>query len=153
LLLFTPRGIVNDVWEGVMNPSPAHRGDAFRRSLHVQSEASAQGFDWPDVAGVLDKVQEELDEIRAALSQGDAVHARKELGDLLLASVNLARFLGTDPAEALHRSTDRFHLRVLRVCELLRATGVAPRECTLEALDRVWIEAKSQLERDESGSA
>lgn len=127
--------------------------DAFRHSLRVQSEASSVGFDWPSVEGVLEKVQEELGEIREALRQGDGAHARRELGDLLLASVNLARFLGADPAEVLQESTDRFDVRVTRVRALLRAEGKHPRQCTLEALDRAWIEAKRQLESHGSGSA
>lgn len=136
-----------------MRHSRTKERDALRRSLHVQSEASAVGFDWPDVAGVLDKVQEELDEIREALTRKDRMHAGKELGDLLLAAVNLSRFLGTDPVAALDGATDRFAERVQRVCEILQAEGRSPRRCTLEALDQAWILAKEQLKDDESGSA
>ncbi len=67
--------------------------DSLSYSLRVQSAASSEGFDWSHIDGVLDKVAEELGEIREALEQGDVAHARKELGDLLLIAFNLARFL------------------------------------------------------------
>lgn len=117
--------------------------DAFEESLAIQGTASALGFDWPDVYGVLDKVQEELDEIREALGQDDAAHAQRELGDLLLATVNLSRFLGMHPGEALHVANTRFEARFSCVKFLLAGQGKRAEECTLEELDAVWDQVKA----------
>lgn len=119
--------------------------DALRHAMRVQSEAAARGFDWDDIAGVLEKVDEEAQEIRDALSAGDIAHARRELGDLLLVCVNLARFLGADPAAVLRESTDRFDARVAKATECLAEEGMSTRTCGLEALDRAWIVAKKRL--------
>lgn len=119
-----------------------HGRDAFRYSLQHQSEASAQGFDWPGVTGVLDKIGEELGEIRDAVAAGDAAHARRELGDLLLAAVNAARFLGADPACELEAATDRFSKRVAAAVALLRASGRTPIACAIDELDAAWNAVK-----------
>ena len=116
--------------------------DAFAESLEVQGAASQRGFDWPDVSGVLDKVEEEVREIREALAQGDVDHARRELGDLLLITVNLSRFLGQHPGEALHEATQRFLTRFRRLESLLAARSRQVEDCSLEELDAVWNEVK-----------
>lgn len=116
--------------------------DALRESAEVQAEASALGFDWQDVAGVLEKVEEELGEIRAALEAGDAAQARRELGDLLLIAVNLARFLDAAPDVELRAATARFARRFEAVKARLRMRGVAPESCTLDELNAVWDEVK-----------
>jgi len=121
--------------------------DALGYSHRIQAVASAEGFDWPDVTGVLDKVQEEIGEIRDALAAGDAAHARKELGDLLLIAVNLARFLGTDPREELIGATDRFENRFRQLKLSLQSEGKTIRSCTPEALEVAWQRIKPEADK------
>lgn len=120
-------------------------GEALSRAWNVQRAAASVGFDWPEISGVFAKVHEEIEEIHHARALGDLEHAKDELGDLLFAVVNLARFLDADPAAALHRATDRFEARFRRVCEIVRAEGREPQVCTLEELDAAWDRAKREL--------
>jgi ATP diphosphatase len=121
--------------------------DALITSLHVQDAASKEGFDWPDVSGVLDKVEEEVGEIRQALASGDSSHARKELGDLLLISVNLARFLGADPREELLNATARFSNRFVFLKKALAGEEKCIAECTLEELEIGWQRIKHEADK------
>ena len=116
--------------------------DALHESWIIQAEASALGFDWPDVGGVLDKVAEELMELRNAVRCGDIAEARHELGDLLLAAVNAARFLEIDPAQALREANARFSQRFDVVKKLAAEARLPMKTCTLDQLDALWREAK-----------
>jgi ATP diphosphatase len=120
----------------------AEKCDALEYSRRIQAAASDEGFDWPDVSGVLDKVEEEIREVRHALAAGDEAHARRELGDLLLITVNLARFLGADPREALIGATDRFENRFQQLKFFLQSDGKMIRECAPEALEAAWQRVK-----------
>jgi uncharacterized protein YabN with tetrapyrrole methylase and pyrophosphatase domain len=120
---------------------------ALREALCAQAEASGLGLDWPDIEGVLDKAQEELNELRDALARGDRAHARSELGDLFFTAVNLSRFLEADPGHVLNETTGRFLGRCGAVADAVRRAGKDPRACSLEELDRVWEAVK----RDGSG--
>lgn len=127
--------------------------DALLYSAAIQAGASAEGFDWPEVSGVLSKVEEELGEIREALDHGDGAHARRELGDLLLISVNLARFLGADPRAELLAATDRFSNRYACLKESLRAEGKTVENCSLEELETRWQTVKPGADKLLSGGA
>ena len=130
-----------------MTLSPCDPADALTASFHVQEAASGEGFDWPDVAGVLDKVEEEVGEIRHALAAGDTLHARKELGDLLLISVNLARFLGANPREELLNATARFSNRYSFLKKSLADDGKSVGNCDLEELERRWQQVKHEADK------
>lgn len=121
--------------------------DALGYSSQIQASASAEGFDWPDVAGVLDKVREEIGEIDDALAAGDAAHARKELGDLLLIAVNLARFLGADPREELMDATHRFENRFRQLKIFLESEGKSIRDCAPEVLEAAWQRIKPEADK------
>lgn len=125
-------------------------GDPLHESWLIQEEASGMGFDWPDVSGVFDKVHEELREIQEALAAGDAVHARRELGDVLFAVVNLGRFLGASPSGELHRTNVRFSRRFSLLREEMARDGRIMNECTLAELDEVWDRVKKRLAKEES---
>lgn len=108
---------------------------ALARAAKLQNRAAKVGFDWPAVAPVLDKVREEVEELAREI--GDPLSAESELGDLLFATVNLARHLGIDPEVALRRSSDRFVTRFRR----MEAEG--PLEgLDLDQLDERWERAK-----------
>jgi uncharacterized protein YabN with tetrapyrrole methylase and pyrophosphatase domain len=124
------------------------RPDALRESLEVQAAASALGFDWPDVHGVLEKVEEELGEIRSAVAHGDLAQARRELGDLLLITVNLARFLDAAPEQELHAATERFSRRLDALKQHLAQSGIALEACSLDELNAVWDQVKRTEQAD-----
>lgn len=119
-----------------------NRNDVLDEAWRVQEEASALGFDWPDVCGVLAKVREETDEIQAALDAGDRVHAARELGDLLFVCVNLARFLGARPEQILDQATKKFQNRFDALKMELAREGKSVESCAIEELDRVWNRVK-----------
>lgn len=121
-------------------PKPS---DALLDSMARQARVSAMGFDWPDIHGVLDKIGEELEEIRGALQMDRADLAARELGDLLLAAVNASRFLGADPSEALRGATGRLCARVEKAAALLRKEGLEPATCTAGEIDATWRAVKS----------
>lgn len=125
---------------------------AFGIATQVQRDASQIGFDWQDIAGVLDKVEEEIAELRLAVAQGNAVHASDELGDLLFAAVSVARFLETDPEACLLKATTRFQKRLDMVKVIAEKQGVLLTSCAPDELDRLWEQAKKlmrqQLEKD-----
>ena len=111
-------------------------------AFRIQEKAAAVGFDWPTHEGPLAKVREETDEIAAALGPDTTPEAAREVGDLLFATVNLARHLGVDPERelraALHRFRDRFHHVERRLAE----QGRSPSQASLEEMDALWNEAK-----------
>ena len=127
---------------------PHETNDAIARSWAIQSDASRRGFDWPDIQGVLGKVREELGEIEEAWGAGDRNAAQDELGDLLFATVNLARFLDVDPAEALGGANARFQKRFALLEAELQSTGKVMEECSLEELDEVWEWVKRSLHQE-----
>ncbi len=122
---------------------------ALSRAAKLQKRAASVGFDWPETLPVLDKLAEELDELRAALAAGDAAAMAEELGDLLFSAVNLARHLKVDAEAALRGANGKFERRFRFIEARLREQGRAPQACTLEALDELWDEAK-RAEREAS---
>lgn len=106
----------------------------------VQKKAKKAGFDWPDISGALDKIDEEKAElVRAMHGDGDVAD---ELGDLLFAVVNTARFLDVDPEEALERASAKFVGRFCRMEELAGEQGLDG--MNLEEMDRLWDRAKKE---------
>lgn len=97
-------------------------------------------FDWPDAAGALDKLSEEIRELRQAVADGTNV--TEELGDLLFSAVNAARFLKADPEDALNAATDKFIRRFQQVEAQAAQAGRAMEDMTLAELDKLWENAK-----------
>jgi tetrapyrrole methylase family protein/MazG family protein len=116
---------------------------ALPASREIQERASALGWDWPDVEGVWEKVGEELDELRAAAA-GEAAAARlHELGDVLFALANLARWLGVDPEEALRAANRRWVDRYAAVERLAVDRGLVLADLDPGAKDELWNEVKA----------
>ena len=113
---------------------------ALWRAEKVQKKAKKAGFDWPDISGALDKLSEELEELKTAVAQGTNVE--EELGDLLFSAVNVSRFLKADPEVALGKATDKFISRFAQVEALAAAQNQAMEGMTLEELDKLWERAK-----------
>src|SRR6266852_3648511 len=117
---------------------------ALARALKLQDKAGKVGFDWNDALAVLAKIREEADEIAAELASGEAGAAREEVGDLLVAVVNLARHLGADPEAALRATNEKFERRFDYIEQTLAAPGKTPEQSTLAEMDELWNEAKSR---------
>ncbi|MCU0232144.1 MAG: nucleoside triphosphate pyrophosphohydrolase [Acidobacteria bacterium] len=115
---------------------------ALARAAAMADKASRAGFDWPNPAGIVDKVLEETAELRDALDSGDGSRAEEELGDLLFAAASLARRIKVDPEGALARASAKFAARFRRVEGAAAAEGVALEELDAAELDRRWNEAK-----------
>lgn len=113
-----------------------------RRAQQVGERAAAVGFDWPDVGGVLAKIDEERAEVDAALQSGDRGAIEAEIGDLLFSVVNLCRHVGVDAARALTGTTDEFCRRFRAVEDGLRADGRGFADEALDTLEARWQRAK-----------
>lgn len=125
---------------------------ALTRAQKIQKRASRVGFDWGDAAPALDKVAEEVKELRAELAAVKPApdRAEEELGDLLFAVVNVARLAGADAETALRRATAKFERRFRQVEDMLAARGKTPDQSTLAEMDALWDEAK-RAERAAAG--
>lgn len=113
---------------------------ALWRAEKVQKKARKAGFDWDDASGPMDKLQEEIDELKAAIAGNGNIE--EELGDLLFAAVNLARFVKVDCEGALTGATDKFIRRFARVEQLASEQSRAMESMSLEELDKLWDLAK-----------
>jgi tetrapyrrole methylase family protein/MazG family protein len=111
-------------------------------AYQLSQKASQLGFDWPDLSGVLKKMDEELGEFREALSLRNRRRIAEEMGDLLFVLVNVGRFLGIDPEKALQGTLDKFCARFQYIETSLRLAGKTVQESNLTELDRLWEEAK-----------
>ncbi|MEN8260918.1 MAG: MazG family protein, partial [Pseudomonadota bacterium] len=124
---------------------------ALIHSEKIQNRAANHGFDWPEVAPVFAKVQEELEEVREAVESGDQRHIQEEVGDLLFVAVNLARHLKVNPEIALKESNKKFARRFEYIEEQVSASGRTLRQCQLEELDALWHRAKEILKKSGDG--
>lgn len=111
-------------------------------SLKVSEKTAKLGFEWENSQGVWDKFEEELSEFQQALETDNVKHQQAELGDVLFTLVNIARWYGLDPSEALQGTNQRFVQR-LSVMEDLAEGSLS--EYSLEALEKLWQQAKQQL--------
>ena len=117
---------------------------ALWRSDKVQRKAAAVGYEWPNTQMAFEKLPEELEEVREAIALGDADKMEDELGDLLFATVKLARFLNIDPEKALHRSCDKFIRRFDGVEQAVLREGRSIGDMTLEEILTLYKNVKAQ---------
>ena len=119
------------------------------RAWKLQKKAAKAGFDWPDAAGVIAKIKEELCETEAAIataaSTADNTALEEELGDLLFSVVNLCRFFKIEPSVALQRTNIKFTERFKHVEKRMKETGQEMNAENLEVMDRFWNEAKNSV--------
>ncbi|MBK8287081.1 MAG: nucleoside triphosphate pyrophosphohydrolase [Ahniella sp.] len=142
------KGIADDasVLAGISHGMPE-----WQRAVKLQKRAASVGFEWPDARPILDKLQEEIEEVRVELDRPGQNHADRqarlldEIGDVLFVAVNLARTSGVDVSAALRHANRKFEDR-FRWMELqANARGSALSEQTLESQERLWSEAKRAL--------
>lgn len=117
---------------------------ALSRAVKLQKRAATVGFDWPEIGQVLDKLDEELGELRAEIDAPERDRRRlgEELGDLLFVVANLARHLKIDPEAALRDGNAKFERRFRMIEDGLAAAGRTPAEATLEEMEALWVAAK-----------
>lgn len=109
------------------------------RSYKISKQAAKLGFDWPDVSGAYDKVEEELNEVKSAVTSDQTC---EEIGDLLFAVVQIARFNHIKPQDALAKANLKFIGRFNKVLELANSNGLIVENLTADQLDKLWQEAK-----------
>jgi nucleoside triphosphate diphosphatase len=118
---------------------------ALSRAVKLQKRAASVGFDWDSAPKVVEKIAEEAHEIVEAQAKGaDAAKLEEELGDLLFAVANLARHLKIDPETALRAANAKFVRRFSYIEKTLAARGIAPGDATLDEMEALWQEAKTQ---------
>jgi ATP diphosphatase len=116
---------------------------AMERARKLQKRAAQVGFDWPEIVPVLDKLKEEVAEFEEALASGDHERMSDELGDVLFATINLARHGKIEPEVALRSTNRRFELRFKWIEVALSKQGKVFKDANLEELDALWDQAKS----------
>lgn len=115
------------------------------RAVKLGRRAARVGFDWPETDPVIEKVNEELDELKAEIADGaPAERLEDEMGDLLFSLANLARHLGIEPEAAVRRANRKFEDRFHHVERRLREAGTAPQDASLDEMERLWAEAKGR---------
>lgn len=117
---------------------------ALLRAFRVQEKASGVGFDWNEDGEVIKKILEEIKELRAAKAARDQSKIQEEFGDLLFSIVNLARFWGVSPEDALRKTVEKFIRRFNYIEDVLKVQGRDVRGATLEEMDDHWNEAKKK---------
>lgn len=118
---------------------------ALFQSFELSKTAAKKGFDWPDTASVLDKIQEEINEFQEALQKKSKKHIESEAGDLLFSISNLLRHLGIHPELALSLSNQKFRNRFLILENKVQKMGKQMKELQLNELEKFWQEAKQEL--------
>jgi tetrapyrrole methylase family protein/MazG family protein len=117
---------------------------ALMRATKLQKKAADVGFDWNDVSGALDKLEEEIAELRAAIANKDKENIAEELGDILFSAVNVSRFVKTDAEEALTAASDKFLSRFTKVETLAKEREIDMKSVGIDELDKLWDEAKAK---------
>ena len=115
---------------------------ALLKAQRMQEKAARVGFEWENIGQVLDKVEEEVGELREALAAGDEVHAAEELGDLVFALANVARHLKVDAEDTVRLTCEKFRARFGAVEARAHQQGREVRDMTLGEMMAVWDEAK-----------
>jgi nucleoside triphosphate diphosphatase len=149
-------GDVKARWEAIKQQERAEKGaqglladvplnlPSLSRAAKLQKRAASVGFDWGDVYGPIAKVREELLEVEAELESGDGVALEEELGDLLFAVVNIARYQKIDPEQALRRANHKFEQRF----HFIETNSPTPLlETSIDEMNRLWDEAKKIINR------
>jgi tetrapyrrole methylase family protein/MazG family protein len=123
--------------EGIPKSLPA-----LHKAHLIQQRAARVGFEWENAEGALDKLDEEVGEIREAVTGGDGKKIGEELGDLIFAAVNVSRFFGHNPEDLLHQTIAKFTRRFQHIEDTVHARGKSMSDCSLAELDSIWEEAK-----------
>lgn len=118
---------------------------ALPRAQKLQKRAAAVGFDWQSISGVVDKLDEELHELREAIQENSPPSIEEEMGDVFFTCVNLARHLGIDAEASLRRSSSKFEERFSQMESIATKSGSVLEDLDEAALDELWNEAKLRV--------
>lgn len=121
---------------------------ALKRAQKLQKRAARVGFDWPTASRVMDKVHEEIEEVREAMHEGDIEHVEEEIGDLIFVCTNLGRKLNVDVEASTRRANAKFERRFRYIETTLEAAGQRPQDVTLDEMEALWVEAKKLEKAD-----
>ncbi|WP_340695166.1 nucleoside triphosphate pyrophosphohydrolase [Hydrogenobacter thermophilus] len=122
---------------------------ALMRSQKLQDRASLVGFDFENLQQVFDKIQEEIQELKEAIKEGNKDNIQHEIGDVLTAVVELSRFLKVDAELALQKANDRFERRFRYMEKKAKEMGIELKDMSLKEMDDLWLEAK-RFDKDEA---
>jgi ATP diphosphatase len=136
------RGVTEDFNAGFLG-SVQRSFPALTEALKLQERAAKVGFDWSAAEPILDKIEEEIGELRVALKEGDQDKVSDELGDLIFAIVNIGRHVKADPEEALRGTNTKFRRRFNHIEQTLEAEGNTLEAATLERMEEIWQAAKA----------
>ncbi|PKN38540.1 MAG: nucleoside triphosphate pyrophosphohydrolase [Deltaproteobacteria bacterium HGW-Deltaproteobacteria-2] len=134
------KNVEEDLFSGVPLSFPA-----LKRAQKITAIASAYGFDWSKTQDVINKLKEEIKELRTAVKNSNEDEIEEELGDILFTLVNVSRFLSVDAENALSKTTEKFLRRFSYLTEQLSARGIPIKDATLAQMDALWNEAKSRV--------
>lgn len=112
------------------------------RSQKIQQKAAKIGFDWKDIDGALAKLDEEIAEVKEAVTSGDTDAVEEEIGDVLFSAVNVSRFAKVDPEKALYNACEKFISRFKAMEKIASGRGINIRDANLNQLDDLWNQAK-----------
>nr|WP_295985257.1 nucleoside triphosphate pyrophosphohydrolase [uncultured Agrobacterium sp.] len=139
------RGITEDFKAGFLGGVQRSQ-PALTEALKLQEQAARVGFDWSDPAPILDKIEEEIAELRDALAEGKPEKVSDELGDLIFALVNIGRHVKADPENALRGTNTKFRRRFNHIETSLKENGETLEDADLERMEDLWQAAK-RIER------
>jgi len=129
----------NNILDGVPKNLPA-----LLRARRIQEKAANVGFDWRELSPVLDKIDEEVAELKEAVASKDQDNIKDEMGDVFFSLVNLSRFLNINPEEALRMNISKFETRFAQVEKELKKRGKNLTDSTLEEMDEIWNVVKKK---------
>lgn len=115
---------------------------ALMRATEISKRAAKTGFEWPNMAGVMDKLREETAELEEAIESGETEKIKSEIGDLLFTVVNIARWAKVDAEESLREMLDRFRDRFTAIEDHAREQGRSIGDLTIDEMDAIWNQAK-----------
>ncbi len=116
---------------------------ALTRALKLQQKAAVVGFDWKEARPILDKIEEEIGELKQAIEDGETAAVEDEFGDVLFALVNFGRHLKIDPEKALRGTNEKFRTRLHAVQRALEKNGSSLEEASLDEMETLWQQAKA----------
>ena len=134
------KGEKKGVLDGVPKSLPA-----IVKAYRIQEKAKQVGFEWENTQQVWNKVEEEIGELKEAVTKGDVVETEKEFGDVLFSLVNYSRFIKTDPEAALEKTNIKFKKRFERMEQMAVAQNKSLQEMTLMEMDALWNETKKEI--------
>lgn len=122
---------------------------ALSMALKISKKAAKAGFEWPNIDSLMEKVDEEVDELKHELVEGDSTRISEELGDLLFTIVNVARWKSIDPEESLRTMIDRFTARYKAMEEMAADGGKQLDKIGIKEMDKLWERAKNSIEEND----